>query len=242
MDAARTVTDRPGCAAVTALIIRGSGSTGREGMAASSIRPARSPATASLASASPRTTWCAGSIRAFPASVSTRRRPIRWNRFCPRSRSSAWMACAGEAAPRNGAPARSRARRPRGGSRASIVASLRADQATFGFARTPGWRYRRPSGSVGEHPRDPGTGAGRAFDAEISKDRNTIERGFGRLKQWRAIATRRDNYATTYLGGGLLACLIIHHRVRDQRTLPSPPRRPARAPPWSPRPAPTGSA
>ena len=35
-----------------------------------------------------------------------------------------------------------------------------------------------------------------------------------RLKQWRAIATRYDKYATTYLGGVLLAALVIHHRVR----------------------------
>jgi len=54
-----------------------------------------------------------------------------------------------------------------------------------------------------------------AFDAEIYKDRNTVERGFGRLKQWRAIATRYDKYATTYLGGLLLACTVIHHRVRN---------------------------
>lgn len=54
-----------------------------------------------------------------------------------------------------------------------------------------------------------------AFDAETYKDRNTVERGFGRLKQWRAIATRYDKYATTYLSGVLLAAMIIHHRVRN---------------------------
>jgi transposase len=41
-----------------------------------------------------------------------------------------------------------------------------------------------------------------------------LERGFGRLKQWRAIATRYDKYATTYLGGVILACTLIHHRAR----------------------------
>ena len=54
-----------------------------------------------------------------------------------------------------------------------------------------------------------------AFDAGIYKDRNTVERGFGRLKQWRGIATRYDKYATTFLGGVLLACLITHHRARN---------------------------
>jgi putative transposase len=53
------------------------------------------------------------------------------------------------------------------------------------------------------------------FDAGIYKDRNTVERGFGRLKQWRAIATRYDKYATTFLGGVLLACMITHRRVRN---------------------------
>lgn len=66
---------------------------------------------------------------------------------------------------------------------------------------------RKAKGSAGGRPP--------AFNAEIYKDRNTVERGFGRLKQWRAIATRYDKYATTYLGGVLLACTVIHHRVRN---------------------------
>ena len=66
---------------------------------------------------------------------------------------------------------------------------------------------RKAKGSAGGRPP--------VFDAEVYKDRNTVERGFGRLKQWRAIATRYDKYATTYLGGVLLACTLIHHRVRN---------------------------
>ena len=54
-----------------------------------------------------------------------------------------------------------------------------------------------------------------AFDAGIYKDRNTVERGFGRLKQWPGIATRYDKYATTFLGGVLPARMITHHRVRN---------------------------
>jgi transposase len=36
-----------------------------------------------------------------------------------------------------------------------------------------------------------------------------LERGFGRFKQWRGIATRYDKYARTYAGGVLLAATII---------------------------------
>jgi len=36
-----------------------------------------------------------------------------------------------------------------------------------------------------------------------------VERGFGRFKQWRGIATRYDKYARTYLGGVLLAATVI---------------------------------
>ena len=49
-----------------------------------------------------------------------------------------------------------------------------------------------------------------AFDAALYGLRNTVERGFNRLKQWRGVATR---YALTYLGGVLLACAVIHARV-----------------------------
>jgi transposase len=60
-----------------------------------------------------------------------------------------------------------------------------------------------------------GTAGGRppAFSGRIYKHRNTVERGFNRLKQWRGVATRYDKYALTYLGGVLLACAVIHARV-----------------------------
>jgi transposase len=47
------------------------------------------------------------------------------------------------------------------------------------------------------------------FDAERYKQRNTVERSFGRFKQWRGIATRYDKYARTYAGGILLAATVI---------------------------------
>jgi putative transposase len=52
---------------------------------------------------------------------------------------------------------------------------------------------RKAKGSAGGRPP--------AFDAEIYKQRNTVERGFNRLKQWRGVATRYDKYALTFLGG-----------------------------------------
>jgi putative transposase len=64
---------------------------------------------------------------------------------------------------------------------------------------------RQAKGSAGGRPP--------AFDATIYGLRNTVERGFNRLKQWRGVATRYDKYALTYLGGVLLGCAIIHARV-----------------------------
>jgi transposase len=66
---------------------------------------------------------------------------------------------------------------------------------------------RKAKGSRGGRP--PG------FDAETYRHRNTVERGFNRLKHWRGIATRYDKYALTYLGGLTLAALVTYHRVRN---------------------------
>jgi transposase len=64
---------------------------------------------------------------------------------------------------------------------------------------------RKAKGSKGGRPP--------AFSGRIYKHRNTVERSFNRLKHWRAVATRYDKYALTYLGGVLLACAVIHARV-----------------------------
>ena len=62
-------------------------------------------------------------------------------------------------------------------------------------------KYRKSKGSAGGRPP--------TFDPELYRQRNTVERGFGRFKQWRGVATRYDKYARTYLGGVLLAATVI---------------------------------
>jgi transposase len=47
-----------------------------------------------------------------------------------------------------------------------------------------------------------------AFDADTYKQRNLVERCFGKLKQWRAIATRFDKLASRYLAGATIASLL----------------------------------
>lgn len=62
-------------------------------------------------------------------------------------------------------------------------------------------KHRQAKGSAGGRPP--------AFDPQLYRQRNTIERGFGRFKQWRGIATRYDKYARTYHGGVLLAATFL---------------------------------
>ncbi|MFD3456993.1 IS5 family transposase [Streptomyces sp. NPDC058691] len=55
-----------------------------------------------------------------------------------------------------------------------------------------------------------------AFDGEAYKGRNVVERCFGRLKQFRAIATRFDKLASRYRAGLHLAALILWLREPAQ--------------------------
>ncbi|MBE1532611.1 transposase [Actinomadura algeriensis] len=48
-----------------------------------------------------------------------------------------------------------------------------------------------------------------AFDTEIYRDRNVVERCFARLKQFRAIATRFDKLADRYRAGVVPASMIL---------------------------------
>ena len=52
-------------------------------------------------------------------------------------------------------------------------------------------------------------GRPRSFDADAYKGRNVVERSFNKLKNWRAIATRYDKTARSYLGGVTLAAALI---------------------------------
>ena len=70
---------------------------------------------------------------------------------------------------------------------------------------------RRAKGSKGGRP--PG------FDPTLYKKRNTVERGYVRLKQWRGLATRYDKHARTFLGGVLLAAGLIYLRTHLGDTL-----------------------
>ena len=64
--------------------------------------------------------------------------------------------------------------------------------------------YRAGRGSKGGRPP--------SFDSACYAQRNTIERGFGRLKQWRGIASRYDKYALIFLGGTLLAAILQYRQ------------------------------
>lgn len=48
-----------------------------------------------------------------------------------------------------------------------------------------------------------------SYDAELYKQRNRIERMFGRLKDWRRIATRYDRCAHTFFSAICLAATVI---------------------------------
>ncbi|SCK23343.1 Transposase DDE domain-containing protein [Streptomyces sp. AmelKG-E11A] len=47
------------------------------------------------------------------------------------------------------------------------------------------------------------------FDKDRYKDRNTVERAIGKLKQFRAVATRYDKRGYVYLGTVTAAALLI---------------------------------
>ena len=48
-----------------------------------------------------------------------------------------------------------------------------------------------------------------AYDTEIYKQRNLIERMFGRLKDWQRIATRHDRCAHTFFSAICIAAIVI---------------------------------
>lgn len=49
----------------------------------------------------------------------------------------------------------------------------------------------------------------RQTDFALYRERNLVERFFGKIKHYRGIATRYDKLATTFLAGVLLICVLI---------------------------------
>lgn len=47
------------------------------------------------------------------------------------------------------------------------------------------------------------------YDADLYKQRNLVERMFGRLKDWRRIATRYDRCAHTFMSAICIAATVI---------------------------------
>lgn len=61
--------------------------------------------------------------------------------------------------------------------------------------------HRRRRGSRGGRPV--------TYDPVAYRGRNTVERFFNRIKQWRALATRYDKHAVIYRGAVVLAALLL---------------------------------
>lgn len=51
--------------------------------------------------------------------------------------------------------------------------------------------------------------AARGLRPVTYKGRNTVERFFNRIRQWRGLATRYDKHALVYRGGAVLAAIVL---------------------------------
>ncbi len=94
--------------------------------------------------------------------------------------------------------------------------ALRADKAYSARATRALLRARgikvvipEPADQAG-HRKNRGSRGGRpvTYDREDYKGRNTIERSFNVLKNWRGLATRYDKYALVYRGGLVLGAIL----------------------------------
>ena len=73
-------------------------------------------------------------------------------------------------------------------------------------------RFRAALGNLGIQPCIPGRSNRREpidYDTRLYKQRNLIERMFGRLKDWRRIATRYDRCAHTFFSAICIAATVI---------------------------------
>jgi transposase len=95
--------------------------------------------------------------------------------------------------------------------------SVSADKAysnrrTRCYLRRRGIRHVIPEKSdQAKHRIKRGKGGGRppGFDKERYKKRNVVERAIGKLKQFRAVATRYDKRGFVYLGTVTVAALVV---------------------------------
>jgi transposase len=58
-------------------------------------------------------------------------------------------------------------------------------------------------------PRKRNQKRGRPHNAELYRERNLVERFFGRIRHFRAVATRYDKRASSYLATVLLASIVM---------------------------------
>lgn len=70
-------------------------------------------------------------------------------------------------------------------------------------------RFLRRRGIQPVIPRKRNQKRGRPHNAALYRERNIVERFFCRLKHFRAVATRYDKRATTYLATVLLASIVL---------------------------------
>lgn len=111
---------------------------------------------------------------------------------------------------------------PTGGRPRSRPAAVIADKAYSHPSTRRALRRKRITAVIPQrsdqiaHRLTRGSAGGRppTFDAETYRRRNVVERAFGRLKQWRAVATRYDKHARNYRAGIVLAGIIT--LLRDQ--------------------------